>query len=138
MTGKPTPIAHGEDTLIRVPMRFKKRCGRKEIIAPEGLDAALPANAPAQEALVVALARAHRWQQTLDAGGVDSITELAGRLDVDSSYVGRVLRLTLLAPYIIQAVLAGREPSGLSLAKLTKTLPFLWNEQRELFGLPPT
>ena len=136
MTGKPTLITDGENILIHIPMRFKKRGGRKEIIAPEGLDTAFPADAPPQEALVVALARAHRWQQMLDSGEVDSITELADRLDVDRSYVARILRLTLLAPDIIEGILAGREPSGLSLANLIKTLPMLWDEQRGLLGFP--
>jgi len=134
MIDKPTLVADGDNILIRIPMRFKKRGGRKEIIAPEGLDSAFPVAAPAQEPIVTALARAHRWQRMLDAGEVTSIAELAERLDVDSSYVGRILRLTLLAPDIIEAILAGREPSGLSLAKLTQTLPMLWNEQRQLFG----
>ena len=61
---------------------------------------------------------------------------LAKNLGVDRSYVSRVLQLTLLAPDIVEAGLAGREPSGLSLAKLTQSLPVLWDEQRELFGFP--
>jgi hypothetical protein len=58
-------------------------------------------------------------------------------MDVDRSYVSRVLQLMLLAPDIVEAILDGREPSGLSLAKLTQTLPVLWREQRELFGFCP-
>jgi len=137
MTDKPTVIAEGENILIRIPMRFKKRGGRKEIIAPEGLESAFPTAAPVQEPIVTALARARRWQQTLDAGEVASVTELAERLNVDRSYAARILRLNLLAPDIVEAILAGREPSGLSLANLTQTLPVLWDEQRELFGFPP-
>jgi len=134
MMDKPTVTAEGENILIRIPMRFKKRGGRKEIIAPEGLGSAFPTTAPAQEPIVTALARARRWQQMLDDGEVASVTELAERLDVDRSYAARILRLNLLAPDIVEAILAGREPSGLSLAKLTQTLPVLWNEQRQLFG----
>ena len=136
MTDKPTLVADGDNILIRIPMRFKKRGGRKEIIAPEGLDSAFPATGPAQQPIVTALARAHRWQEMLDGGQVSSFTELAKKLDVDRSYVSRVIQLTLLAPDIVEAILAGREPSGLSLAKLTQTLPVLWGEQRELFGFP--
>ena len=134
MIDKPTLVADGDNILIRIPMRFKKRGGRKEIIAPEGLDSAFLATGPAQEAIVTALARAQRWQQMLDAGKVASVTELADRLEVDRSYASRIMRLNLLAPDIVEAILAGREPSGLSLAKLTQTLPVLWGEQRELFG----
>jgi len=53
---------------------------------------------------------------------------------MDASYVGRILRLTLLAPDIVEAILVGDEPSGLSLAKLTQSFPMLWDEQRERFG----
>ena len=137
MTGKPTLVADGDNILIRIPMRFKKRGSRKEIIAPEGLDSALPDAGPVQQPIVTALARARRWQEMLDTGEVGSLTALAEKMDADRSYVARILRLNLLAPDIIEAILAGREPSGLSLAKLTQTLPVLWHEQRELFGFPP-
>ena len=136
MTDKPTLVADGDNILIRIPMRLKKRGGRMEIIAPEGLDSAFPDGGPVQQPIVTALARARRWLEMLDAGKVDSLTALAKKLDVDRSYVSRVLQLTLLAPDIVEAVLAGREPSGLSLAKLTQSLPVLWDEQRELFGFP--
>ena len=99
---------------------------------------AFPATGPAQEAIVTALARARCWQQMLDAGKVASVTELADRLEVDRFYASRILRLNLLAPDIVEAILTGREPSGLSLAKLTQTLPVLWHEQREMFGFAST
>ena len=91
------------------------------------------------------LARARRWQEMLDTGEVQSLTALAEKMDVDRSYVSRVLQLMLLATDIVEAILTGREPSGppracrtgLSLAKLTQTLPVLWDEQRKLFGFPP-
>lgn len=82
------------------------------------------------------LAQAHRWQELLDTGQVASINELAKELNVDPSYVGCHLRLALLAPDVAEAILAGTEPSGLSLAKLTKPFPLLWDEQRECFGFP--
>ncbi|MFO7899447.1 MAG: hypothetical protein R6V58_10360, partial [Planctomycetota bacterium] len=71
---------------------------------------------PAQQPIVIALARARRWQEMLDTGEVGSVTELGDRLDADRSYTARILRLNLLAPDIIEAILAGREPTGLSLA----------------------
>ena len=138
MIDKPTLVADGDNILIRIPMRFKKRGGRMEIIAPEGLDSAFPDGGPVQQPIATALARARRWQEMLDAGEVASVTELADRLNVDRSYASRILRLTLLAPDIVEAILAGREPSGLSLAKLTQTLPVLWHEQREMFGFAST
>jgi len=134
VSDKPTLIADGDNILIRIPMRFKKRGGRIEIIAPEGLDSAFSDGASVQQPIVTALARAKRWQEMLDAGDVASVTDLAERLNVDRSYASRILRLNLLAPDIVEAILTGRDPSGLSLAKLTQTLPVLWHEQREMFG----
>ena len=55
---------------------------------------------------------------------------------LDRSYVDRILRLTLLAPDIVDAIVAGREPSGLSLARLNNRLPLHWEDQRKRLGLP--
>jgi hypothetical protein len=120
-----------------VSTKLSSDSGRKEIIAPEGLDSALPEAGPAQQPIVTALARARPWQEMLDNGEVESLTALAEKIDADRSYVSRVLQLMLLAPDIIEVIRDGREPSGLSLAKLTQTLPVLWDEQRKMFGFPP-
>jgi hypothetical protein len=126
----------GERITVHIPMALKVRAGRKEIILPDGLapdDS--PARKPAtQESLVIALARAHRWKALLESGRFSSLEEMAHALKLDRSYVGRILRLTLLAPDIIMAILDGKEPSGLSLGKLTKTLPLDWVEQRKVLG----
>ena len=89
-----------------------------------------------QEPLVTALARAFQWQELLDDGRHASITELAEGLGVDRSYVGRILRLTTLAPDIVEAIVRGKEPSGLSLERLVKAMPMEWGEQRARFGSP--
>lgn len=110
--------------IVHIPMTLKVRGGRKAIILPDGLvPATSPASTPStQPALVLALARAHRWKALLESGKYRSIDDLARAVNMDSSYVGRLLRLTLLAPDIIQAILRGEEPSGLSLEKL-KSFP---------------
>ena len=121
---------------ILVPMSFKNMQGRKLILMPQALDGTNPeAHGPEQAAVVAALARAFAWTELLESGEVASISDLARRLDVDPSYIGRILRLTTLAPDIVEAFLCGREPNGLSLAKLTKTLPEDWAEQRGMFGI---
>ncbi|MHB9129781.1 MAG: hypothetical protein ACYDBB_01655 [Armatimonadota bacterium] len=128
----------GQRITVHIPMALKVRAGRKEIILPDGLapdDS--PARKPAtQESLVIALARAHRWKALLENGRFSSLEEMAHAVKLDRSYVGRILRLTLLAPDIIMTILDGKEPSGLSLGKLTKTLPLDWVEQRNLLGFP--
>ena len=83
---------------------------------------------------VVALARAYRWQEMLDTRQAGSIDELARKYDVDRSYVGRILKLTSLAPDIVEAILAGNEPSGLSLDTLRGGVPVRWDEQQQHLG----
>jgi hypothetical protein len=70
----------------------------------------------------------------LETGQVKSISELARNLEVDSSYVTRILKLTTFAPDIVEAIINGEEPDGLSLAKLIQSFPEEWNEQRALSG----
>ena len=106
--------------IVHIPMTLKVRSGRKEIILP---DAIVPDESPAhkpavQMPLVIAVARAFRWKAFLESRRFASIGELAQAVKVDQSYVGRILRLTLLAPDIVQAIFNGTEPSGLSLEKL--------------------
>lgn len=72
----------------------------------------------AHSALVLAVVRGHRWKELLESGRYPSISALAERLGVNASYVGRHLNLTLLAPDIVEAILGGTEPDGLSLEKL--------------------
>ena len=134
-------LDNGRTLLIRIPMRLKRRGGRKEVIAPTGTGGVAnivgDAHAsPAREALLMALGRAHLWQDLLETGQAESVTALAEKCGVDRSYVGRILRLALLAPDIVEAVVQGDEPSGLSLDKLVKTLPLLWAEQRQRLGFP--
>jgi hypothetical protein len=121
---------------VFVPLKLKRMQGRKHVLAPHDREGCpVSKDASAQKAMVLALARAHRWKELLETGQVKSVTELANTFGVDGSYVGRILRLTLLAPDIVEDILEGREPDGLSLAKLTKTLPVEWGEQRQVFGV---
>ena len=99
------------------------------MILPQAFASDNPMHPSHQEALVVAIARAHRWQKLLDEGKFESISELAREVGLDVSFAARLLRLTLLAPDIVEAILMGEEPSGLSLTKLTKVRSVIWTEQ---------
>jgi hypothetical protein len=81
------------------------------------------------------MARAFSWAEILESGQIKSISELARNLEVDGSYVSRILKLTTLAPDIVEAIINGEEPDGLSLAKLTRTFPEDWREQRGFLGV---
>lgn len=123
----------GKIISVRVPMEFKKRGGRKEIILPEG---ARDPNAPPVEesALAISLARAHHWLELVETGQIASLSDISEALKMDLSYLARMMKLTLLAPDIKAAILSGTEPSGLSLAKLRKDIPLMWSEQRDLLN----
>jgi hypothetical protein len=80
--------------------------------------------------LVKALARAWRWQRMLDDGVYASVSEIGAAENISKSYVSRILRLALLAPDIIEAVLASRTDQGILLEQLEQPLPASWDEQR--------
>ena len=85
--------------------------------------------------LINALANAHRWQRILDGGDYATVAELAAAERMNSSYLSRVLRLTLLAPAIVDAMLDGRQPAGMTLARLLEPFPAVWERQRQALGL---
>jgi len=120
------------DTLtIRIPMRLRRRGGRKLIIMPQGVAAA--ARKPRRdETLVKAIVRAHRWRRRIENGQAKSITDLAEQEGVTDAYVCRLLPLTCLAPDIVEAVLDGRQSKGLKLVEVLGNAPRGWEEQRLL------
>jgi hypothetical protein len=85
-------------------------------------------------ALITALAKAYRWQDQLESGQYKDLEDLAEAIQVDRSYVGRILQLTSLAPDIVESILQGGEYSELSLRDFRKGIPFLWEEQRRVFS----
>jgi hypothetical protein len=133
MSDGPTIERDGDDLVIHIPMTFKRRGGRREIIVPEGLPGTRP-RSTVQAPLVVALARAHRWQEWIEDGTYPSIAALAEAVGVDRTYVARLLNRTLLAPGLVEAALDGREPSGLSLEAIMQALPAAWTAQASAFS----
>ncbi len=107
----------------------------KEIIVPEGYENKTLTKQQAQNALVMAVVRGHIWRDLLESGKAKSIAEIARANKVDGSYVSRMLDLTLLAPDIIEAILDGKEPLGLSLARLHRGFPAEWKEQMRTLEL---
>jgi len=128
-----TLVLDGDCLVFRVPLQIKRRRGRKEIIAPAGIEGAMAGETRTNQGLAVTIARAHRWRELLESGRYATIGELARDVGVDNSYLARVVRLTLLAPDIVEAILDGTEPDGLSLEKLYQA-PVEWEEQRGMLG----
>ncbi len=124
----------GVTLTIRIPMRFQRHGGRKLIIAPEGEEDWAPAAPRSDNTLIRALARAHRWKRLIENGTYCSIKELAAAEKVNDSYVCRILRLTLLAPDIVDVILNGRQPKILQLKDLMRHVPTEWAKQRRALG----
>jgi hypothetical protein len=110
---------------LHVPFRIVKRGGRKEMQLPDG--ATQPRRT--DSALVKALARAFRWKRMLESGEFATIAELAEREGIAPSYMTRVLRLTLLAPEIVEAILDGKHGPAVTLARLMEPLSLEWAAQ---------
>ncbi len=118
---------------VRVPLTVRRRPGRKTVVTPM---AAGPAavTTRADPALVKALARAFRYQRMLDEGRYASITEMAAAERLERGYMGSLLRLTLLAPDLGEAILNGQQPGELALPRLMRPFSTDWTAQRFRFG----
>lgn len=114
---------------VTMPFAIRKRGGRKLVITPDGIAAAPAPRAQVDSALLKALARGFRWRKLLETGDFSTIEEIAEAESINPSYVSRVLRMTLLAPEIVEAILAARQPEGLTMARAMRPFPLAWRHQ---------
>jgi hypothetical protein len=114
---------------VTVPFAIRKRGGRKLVITPDGTMTAPVPRARVDSALLKALARGFRWRRLLETGDFATIEEIAEAENINPSYVSRVLRMTLLAPDIVEGILAGRQPEGLTMARAMRPFPLEWRHQ---------
>ena len=116
---------------VEIPFTIRKRGGRKQIITPDGASGWVSPRARIDNTMIKAIARGFRWRKLLETGAYGTIDEIAKAEKINPSYVSRVLRLTLLAPTIIEAILDGRQPADLTLSVLMQPFGVLWEEQVE-------
>lgn len=128
MTREP-PIP--ETMTLHVPFRIVKRGGRKEMQLPHGVQP----DRRTDSTLVKALARAFRWKRLLESGEFATVSELAEREGIAPSYMTRILRLTLLAPDIVEAILDGKQGPEVTLAQGLEPFPLAWQLQCTHFSL---
>jgi hypothetical protein len=128
----------GSTLIVRIPMRFQRRGGRKRIVAPDGSEIAPSSKPQSDGTLVKALARAWRWQRMLDEGVYATVIEIGDAENISKSYVRRILRLALLAPDIVDTILAGRTDQSMILEQLERPLPASWEEQRRELAVGPS
>jgi hypothetical protein len=119
---------------VFVPITFKRFGGRKTIVAADGSLVSAVRSKATDSTLVKALARAWRWQKLLDEGVYGSIAEMADKERINRSYLSRTIRLSLLAPDIVEAILNGTQPATLQLADLEQPFPIDWEQQRAALG----
>jgi hypothetical protein len=125
------PVSH---VTVRVPLTIHRRPGRKTMVSLGfGADGGRIAT-KADPALVKALARAFRYQKLLDDGRYASISEMSAAEKIERGYLGTLLRLTLLAPEMVEAILNGRQPEGVTLPALLEGVPVGWGEQWNALG----
>jgi hypothetical protein len=115
---------------VRVPLTIRHRPGRKTIVTLARVAGDAATQTQSDPAVVKAFARAFRWKRMLEEGRYASISEIARSEKIDRGYVGSILRLTLLAPDIIEAILDGRQPGGFGLPTLLQPWPLIWSDQR--------
>ena len=114
---------------VSVPFAIRKRGGRTLVITPDGVTSAPAPRTRVDNTLLKALARGFRWRKLLEKGDFSTIEEIAKGENINPSYISRVLRLTLLAPETVEAILAGTQPAGLTRAKVMKPFPKEWQHQ---------
>ena len=115
---------------VRVPLTIRPRPGRKTVVTLDGTSDGRIQRTRADPAMLKALARSFRWKRMLEDSHYASISEIAKSERIDRGYVGNILRLTLLAPDIVEAILDGRQPEDLGLSRLLEPFPLEWSEQR--------
>ena len=131
---KPSKKVEDAVLVISIPVSFLQRGGRKQIVVPPGTADWQPRANRCDSSLINALAKAHLWRRLIETGKFGSAAELSRAEGINESYLCRVLRLTLLAPDIVEAILDGQQPRTLELQSLLKSLPADWDAQRKALG----
>lgn len=130
MSPSPKLAKAGRTLIIRVPLPPRRRGARKFIVGPGGITWT-GRRVVVDNTIVKALGRAHRWKAMLESGDYASVTDLAKAENINLSYLCRVLRLTLLAPDIMVALLDGKQNCSLQLSAFLQSIPLIWAEQHE-------
>jgi hypothetical protein len=129
--GRPMLSKDGRTIMVRIPITLRRQGGRKQVVTPAGATPWIPTPPRIDNTLVKAMVRAHRWRDMLESGDYATVRDLAKAEAINESYLGRVLRLTLLAPKIIEAILEGKQPATLELDDLMQLFPIEWDKQVE-------
>ena len=127
--GRPTLSKDGRTITVHIPITLRHQGGRKQVVTPAGATPWIPTPSRVDNTIVKAIVRAHRWRDMLESERHATVRDLAKAEAINESYLGRILRLTLLSPTIVDAILEGRQPATLELDDLLKQFPIEWDQQ---------
>jgi hypothetical protein len=127
--GRPTLSKDGRTITVHIPITLRHQGGRKQVVTPAGATPWIPTPRRVDNTIVKAIVRAHRWRDMLESGRHATVRDLAKAEAINESYLGRILRLTLLSPTLIEAILEGHQPATLELDDLLKLFPIEWGQQ---------
>jgi hypothetical protein len=131
----PAAILNGDAPVTyEIPILFRVRGGRRYIMTPDGRDLIAPKAQRFESNMIKAIVQGHEFLHMLDRDPDLTIMKLAERRKLDHGYIAKAIRMTQLAPDIIDAVIDGRQPQSLSLADLMRPFPDGWQEQQRHFG----
>ena len=121
-------ILENGNVKITIPMSFRSCAGRKRIVTPDS-------ETSFTDPMITNIARTFRWQTLIDEGKFSNVHELARAIGKDDAYVSRIIRLTLLSPEIIHAIIAGTLEKDIGIEQLKQAMPLMWDEQKKMFGM---
>ena len=116
---------------VHIPITLRHQGGRKQVVTPPGAAPWIPTPSRVDNTIVKAIVRAHRWRDMLESGRYATVRDLAKAEAINESYLGRILRLTLLSPTLTEAILEGKQPAALELDDLLKQFTVEWDKQLE-------
>ena len=119
---------------IELPIIFKRHGGRKYITSPDGKEIVSPKTPKFDNSLIRAVVRGHEFLEKFDQDPNVTILTLKETEKLDHAYIAKTIRMTQLAPDIIEAILNGRQPRSLTLSQMLRPFPDSWTEQRKHFG----
>jgi hypothetical protein len=129
--GRPTLSKDGRTMTVHIPITLRHQGGRKQVVTPAGATPWIQTPSRVDNTIVKAIVRAHRWRDMLESGRYATVRDLAKAEAINESYLGRILRLTLLSPTLTEAILEGKQPATLELDDLLQHFPIEWDKQLE-------
>jgi hypothetical protein len=129
--GRPVLSRDGRTMTVHIPITLRHQGGRKQVVTPAGATPWILPPSRVDNAIVKAIVRAHRWREMLESGRYATVRDLAKAESINESYLGRILRLTLLSPTLTEAILEGKQPAALELDDLLKQFTVEWDKQHE-------